>query len=331
MFTRLENPTLLLMLFVLSGCVPWGEDQDKKSATVVEKPVNRLTIALGQTDGANYAAGHAICVALKKSGSGLPCKILASNGSQENIAALNTGQVDLAFVRGDVAYQAWHGQGPFTKKSENIRVLFSIHHEMLTLLVNSAQQILSFKQIVGHTIHIGSEASSNGRLISDLLNGCQIPQSQFSRQDDADYAKLLTEGTVEGAFELLSHPDEQIETLSKEQPGQILPINGRCVEQLVDERFYLDPVTIADGLYSGQRSAIPTIGVKVWLMARGDLSESAIYEVTKTVFNEVEQFRRSDPAFYQLSPRKMVTSFAIPFHRGAARYYQEQGWYQESR
>jgi uncharacterized protein len=326
---------LLLSLSGWSSWLPWGDEEKKEEsteATVEEqsKPL-RLNIALGQAGGANSAAGNAICVALKKNHSKLPCKLIESKGSEENLAAIASEQVDLALVRADSAYLSWHGKPPFRQRNAKLRVLFSLHHEVVTLLANGEAQIPSFSHIADKAIHVGPLNTANGRLISSLLTQCQIPIANTFNQDKSPLVPLLEEEKVQGGFALLSHPVKEILTLTKSRPLMLLPITGQCVERLVDEIPSLDAVKIPGGLYPGLPSSIPTVGAKIWLVASSDLSDEAVYEVIKAVFDEVKQFRRMDLAFYHLSARKMLSSFVIPYHGGAIQYLQEKGWYQEHR
>ena len=320
-----------VLLFALSGCLP-SEEKKADSSRESEPMVSRLNMALGQVEGSNYAAGTAICVALKKGGSELPCKLMASEGSRQNLSAIASGQVDLALVRGDNAYQAWHGKKPFNVRSAKLRVLFSLHHEMVTLLTKKDASILSFAQIVGKPINIGEKEADNGRLIESILNSCQISiGDHFLRKESHSLSTLLDKEEAQGGFDLLSHPDEKMKTLASNQPLQFLPVAGQCIEQLVDELPYLDSVSIPAGLYSGLDNKVPTVGSRIWLVASSDLPDGAVYDVVKAVFEGIEQFRRSDPAFYHLSPRQMLSSFAIPYHVGAVQYYIEKGWYTERR
>ncbi|MBF0359153.1 MAG: TAXI family TRAP transporter solute-binding subunit [Magnetococcales bacterium] len=328
MFKVLKTGLITALLLALVGC---SDSNDETADGEPETKNVRLNIALGKVEGVNYAAGTAVCVALKKSGSELPCKLMASEGSKQNVLAISSGQVDLALVRGDYAFQAWHGKKPFAKRHTNLRVLLSMHHEVATLLVNSNSKILSFSQLADKTINIGSKTSNNGRMVKKLLSNCNIPVGdKFSYEESSKLPELLVKDAVDGGFEWLTHPDEKTKILTGDKPLQFLPITGYCVDQLISEALYLDRVTIPGGIYKGLTSDSPSIGSKVWLVANSDLSEAVIYDVVKAIFSEVEQFRRSDPAFYHLSPRKMLSSFSVPFHIGAVQYFIKEGWYREN-
>ena len=52
-----------------------------------------------------------------------------------------------------------------------------------------------------------------------------------------------------------------------------------------------------------------------------------VYEITKAVFENFEEFKKLHPAFANLDPKTMISSgVSAPLHEGAARYYREKGW-----
>ena len=71
---------------------------------------------------------------------------------------------------------------------------------------------------------------------------------------------------------------------------------------------------------------MPTFGYRPVLVTRSDVPESLVYALVKSVFENLEQFKRLHPAFKTLDRTKMTTdSLAAPLHEGAARYYREAG------
>ena len=58
-----------------------------------------------------------------------------------------------------------------------------------------------------------------------------------------------------------------------------------------------------------------------------DVPENVVYEVTRAVFENLDDFRALHPAFANLDPQNMIKNgLSAPLHPGAARYYREQGW-----
>ena len=46
----------------------------------------------------------------------------------------------------------------------------------------------------------------------------------------------------------------------------------------------------------------------------------------KTIFDNLDSFRATHPAFKYLKPKDMLGGNSAPFHPGAMRYYKEKGW-----
>jgi uncharacterized protein len=52
-----------------------------------------------------------------------------------------------------------------------------------------------------------------------------------------------------------------------------------------------------------------------------------VYEVTKAVFDNFDEFKKLHPAFAHLDPKSMISAgLSAPLHEGAMRYYREKGW-----
>ncbi|MFQ5625512.1 MAG: TAXI family TRAP transporter solute-binding subunit, partial [Methyloligellaceae bacterium] len=69
-----------------------------------------------------------------------------------------------------------------------------------------------------------------------------------------------------------------------------------------------------------------TFGATVTLVSSADVSEELVYAFVKAVFENLEDLKRSHPAFRNLDPAKMIQDgLTAPYHAGAMRYYREKG------
>ena len=79
-------------------------------------------------------------------------------------------------------------------------------------------------------------------------------------------------------------------------------------------------------MYPGNDQDVETFGVKATLVTRADMPEDVVYEVTKAVFEHLDEFKKLHPAFAALQKQEMVTqALSAPLHPGAAKYYKEAG------
>ncbi|MNL83701.1 hypothetical protein D3C87_2114250 [compost metagenome] len=52
-----------------------------------------------------------------------------------------------------------------------------------------------------------------------------------------------------------------------------------------------------------------------------------VYQLVKSVFDNLERFKRLHPAFADLKETDMIKAgLTAPLHDGAVRYYKERGW-----
>ena len=71
---------------------------------------------------------------------------------------------------------------------------------------------------------------------------------------------------------------------------------------------------------------VETFGVKATFVSSAEVPEEVVYQVTKAVFENFEDFKKLHPAFGTLQKEDMVTqALSAPLHPGAEKYYKEAG------
>ena len=98
------------------------------------------------------------------------------------------------------------------------------------------------------------------------------------------------------------------------------------IDRLVDENPFYAYTEIPGGIYSGNPEPVVTFGVKATVVASARLDADLVYTVVKTVFENLDRFRKMHPAFGALEAAGMIKDgLSAPLHEGALRYYQERG------
>jgi uncharacterized protein len=103
-------------------------------------------------------------------------------------------------------------------------------------------------------------------------------------------------------------------------------VTGAEVDQLVKENPYYAKAVIPGGMYAGTDADVETFGVKATFVSSAEVSDDVVYQVTKAVFENFEDFKKLHPAFDTLQKEDMVTeALSAPLHPGAEKYYKEAG------
>jgi len=104
-------------------------------------------------------------------------------------------------------------------------------------------------------------------------------------------------------------------------------VTGPAVDKLVKEKPYYAKATIPAGLYPGNDQAIQTYGVLATMVSSSKVPAETIYQVTRAVFENFDEFKKLHPALANLDPKNMVKDgLSAPLHDGAVKYYKEKGW-----
>jgi len=67
--------------------------------------------------------------------------------------------------------------------------------------------------------------------------------------------------------------------------------------------------------------------VQATIVSSAKVPADVVYTVVKTVFDNLDEFKKLHPALANLKPEDMVKNgLSAPLHEGAAKYYKEKGW-----
>ena len=106
----------------------------------------------------------------------------------------------------------------------------------------------------------------------------------------------------------------------------IVNLNSDVEKKLVADNPYYAFATIPAGTYKTTAEDVTTFGVMATFVTHENVPEQVVYEVTRAVMENLDDFRSLHPAFANLDPAKMmVDGLSAPLHPGAEKYYKEKG------
>lgn len=318
-------------LLLLSACSKGGEE----AIVAEEESVSKIRLGSGPKSSIDYAAATALCQTYKINPSRtVPCEAMVSKGSTHNLLALHEGKVEFGIARADEIYRAWQGESPFTNSFPELRVLFALHQEMVTLVTPKAAKIFNLRAIQGRSISIGPKDSNNARVVLELLKACNLSSDNatpYGNQEIDQLAQAFKDHSVDAFFTILGHPNDLLGSASQEHDFTILPLSDDCVKKMVRSRSFYDKGIIPGNIYPGVTADIPSFGMRSWVLASSEVPEETVYAMVKAVFENIDEFRKMHPAFHRLSPREMLPQFSVPYHNGALKYFTEKGWFAQER
>ena len=290
-----------------------------------------ISIGTGGVTGLYYPTGGAICreVNRERRRHHIRCTVESTSGSVYNIENVVDGNLDFGIAQSDVQYRAIHGEVPFDRKESKLRSVFSIHPETAILVVRADAGIRTAKDMKGKRINIGNPGSGTLATAEVVLNALGIRKQDLKLAGDlrsSEQAEALRTNRIDGFFFLVGHPNGDLKDVFLSTDARMVPLTGPGIDQIVRKYPYYVKASTPGGVYRGVNTAVPTFAVKATFVTSADQSAKVVYEVVKSVFEDLDGFRKLHPAFENLTHEQMLEGLSAPLHPGALKYYREKGW-----
>ena len=293
-----------------------------------------VTIGTGGVTGVYYAAGGAICRLVNKDRAkhGIRCSVESTGGSVFNVNTIKAGELDLGFTQSDVQYNAVKGVGQFKDAGavSDLRAVFAVHPEPFTVVARKEANISKFEDFKGKRFNVGNPGSGTRSSAEELLSAMGWKLGDFSLASELkadEHGPALCDGKVDGFIYGVGHPSANIQDPTTSCGAKLVPLTGPVIDKLVADKPYYAKVSIPAGLYPNNPQVTPTYGVLATVVASAKTSPETVYQVTKAVFDNFDEFKKLHPALANLSPQNMIKDgLSAPLHEGAVRYYKEKGW-----
>lgn len=293
-----------------------------------------VTIGTGSRAGVYYQVGRAICRLVNRSmaESKIICQAPSTAGSIANLKALRGGTLQLAVAQSDWQFHALHGSSVFAsaKPDAELRAVFSVHSEPFTLVARRDAEIAHLRDVEGKRINIGNPGSGQRGTMEVVMQAMGWTRSSFSLTNElpaSQQSLALCHNQIQAMVYTVGHPNDSIAQAVRLCDAVIAEVSGSEIEKLVEQKPYYAYTSVPGGLYSGNPNDIKTFGVKATLVTSANVDADTIYNITKTIFENFDTFRRMHPAFANLQPENMIRDgLSAPLHDGAVRYYKERSW-----
>ena len=292
-----------------------------------------ITIGTGGITGVYYPTGGAISniINKKRKAYGIRCTVESTSGSVFNVNAVMAGDLEFGIVQSDRQYQACNGLAEWkdTGPQKDLKAVFSIHPESVTLVAADDAGIKSIRDLKGKRVNIGNPGSGQRQNSIDALSAAGIDYKKDLTAEGvkaAEAPSLLQDGRIDAFFYTVGHPSGAIkEATAGKRKVRIVPIT--TIDRLLSRYSYYATATIPIKFYPGATNSedIRTFGVKATFVTSSRVPDDVVYAITKEVFDNFEEFKKLHPAYQVLTKENMLQGLSAPIHPGAMRYYREAG------
>lgn len=330
----MRKPTLRLRTWRWLG--PFALMGVVSCQSVEGRRVPRANLVTGGTGSSWYRIGSAISERTNAAFEGRPLTAVPGAGGVSNPARVGLMPGDfgisfLAFLR-----HAWEGTPPYRQAFPELRHVATLLQNKLHLIASPSLGVRSIEELVerriGVRIGVGPPGSAEEFLLRKSLAALGVTyediRSWGGRIDlvgSSERADLFRDGHINLIVFHTADPSSLVTELMLSHPGQFLQV-GSAVREALAHRWQVLSLTIPAGRYSGLDEPVDTVGLDFGLFTTSDVHEDLVYAMVRAVHENRDYLATVHVGFREWNPREMVRNGGVPTHRGAARYFREQGW-----
>lgn len=301
------------VLFVLAALTACGQKDRIRIGTAGE--------------GGNYnSLGKALSQTLQKEPYKINVEVKTTAGSAANIRLLSQDYLELAIAQSDVIDEMYAGTLD-TQAMKGYSAIAALYPEPVQIVVRADSGITSVSDLAGKKVSVGEADSGTQKNAAQILQAYGLTSNMLTVQNMtyAEASKALGDGSIDAMFCTAGAPAQVIIDLSGTTPVSLVPIEGQQSDLLTGAYGFYAKAVIPAGTYKGQASDVTTLAVMSVLLASDKTPADKIYTITGALFKEKAALNDAVPVEFDLQEQKAVESVTIPFHPGAAQYYQECG------
>jgi TRAP transporter TAXI family solute receptor len=312
---------LVIIMIPVNGFSQAKQDIAIKELTMVTSPIG----------GVWYTAGAKISEIFQKD---FNLRVTVDVGSSaQNVRRINAGKdADFGMASTPEVWNSYNGMAPFKGKHTNVNLVGSLGQWCFQVLAREGSGISSWKDFKNKRYApaaVGSGSEILSRYIFEEIGlsydiirkaGGAIQFRSFS-----DSVEALKDGNLDAMAMSSLYPIPNYEQYLLTNKGYFLPVEEALQKKIVQKYPAYMPAVMPAGIYRSQDKPVPTLGYHAVFIARADLPESAVYKLTKSLYQHQNEISGLMAGLKNFGIKEALQWNRIPFHPGAKKYFKEVG------
>lgn len=251
-----------------------------------------------------------------------------TRGSNENIPLLEKGELDLALVAGEPAYEAFAGIG---RTKVRLKILTAIYSNPGMFVVRADSPYRTIRDLVGQPVAFGAKGSGLPILARYVLDGLGLKQNEDFKAVYLDRAgdgpAMVEDGRVAALWGAGTGWPGFAAVASSPSGARFIAPSAEEIARIRARHAFLKPLTVPAGSYPNQTAPIASLGSWSFVLTREDLPDDVAYRLAKTLHDVEAAFCRKLAQACETNAANTVA--AAPkvelIHPGVMKYFREIG------
>lgn len=286
-----------------------------------------INILTGGTAGVYYPLGVALSKIFTDKIKGSRPSVQATKASVENLNLLQAGKGEIAFTLGDSLAQGWAGDANagFRGKLDKLRIVGAIYPNYIQIVASKESGIKTLADLKGKRLSVGAPKSGTELNARAILAAAGLKYEDLGKVEYLPFAEsveLIKNRQLDATLQSAGLGVASIKDLANSVEITVVEVPESVISK-AGAPFL--SATIPANTYQGQTVAVNTAVVPNYLVTRSDLSEDAVYAMTKALFDNLSEMAAAHAAAKSITLQNAAKQPPVPIHPGALKYYKEKG------
>ena len=291
-------------------------------------PTTTLSLGTATPGGGFPLYGNAFADVMNAADSTLTIVPRNTKGSNENIPLLEKGELDLALVAGEPAYEAFAGIG---RAPVRLKILTAIYSNPGMFVVRADSPYKTIRDLVGQPVAFGAKGSGLPILARYVLDGLGLKQDEDFKAIYLDRAgdgpAMVEDGRVAALWGAGIGWPGFAAVASSAAGARFIAPSTEEIARIRAKHAFLKPLTVPAGSYPKQSEPIASLGSWSFVLTREDLPEDVAYRLAKTLHGAEAIFCKKLAQACETTAVNTVAAAPKPelIHPGVMTYFREIG------
>ncbi len=287
----------------------------------------QLLIGSTSTSSSQYGYFVAVGQIINQHVDGVRTSVVETGATVDNLRRILRNQVDMGLVTTNVGYHAYAGEGEFEGRPVDNRLLWVYSQAPQNVVMREDAGVTSMAELDGARLNPGITGSATEATTIAVMETLGLTP-EYVRGSTTDVVAGVKDNRMagyvkSGVGEKLDGSSMDIATFTS---IQVLSLSDEQAEILNEQMPDISVVNIPEGAADGM-PAYTTWSFGLAMHASPGLDEETAYQIVKAVMENPEPqvsalANLADVDIAELT----LSSGTVPFHPGAARYFEEQGY-----
>jgi TRAP transporter TAXI family solute receptor len=298
------------------------------AACAAPATAEQVTMMTGPQGGSWIPLGGALKNMWEKAVPGLSIQQTPGAGIA-NVRGVEENKAQIGFANSATTVDGLEGRPPYPAKTTHVCQVANLYPQYFQVVALKDAHVRSFADLQGKSL-VTQPKGNTGEILTALvlkINGMSyssLAKTNF-QAGYTDAVDMMKDGHAQVFTLGTTSPASSVMDLASGRDIDLVPVDDKTMNELHQMNPGYHKLVIKAGTYPKQDKDVPAIGYSTHIVARCDLPEEMVYQMTKMMATHVADMAAVVKPIEGLTAKDMAVDIGVPFHKGAVKYYKEVG------